>query len=130
MASPDGHPAQAQGHDTIEFSEAPTPAASQQQQLAKQHSSGGSSSGADAGIDDKKASPPLEQYALDPERQSERVGSLRARSESEGGRGAVAALWHRYWKILAQLIAFKVFTASVSPRPHLRGVARACGMPG
>lgn len=106
MAASDGHHAHVQGHDTIEFS-APVSA---QPGLEKQPSSG--SSGAGVGTDDKNASYPVEQqYGVDSEKQSERVGSLQARSHSDRERGPLAAMWHRHWKILAQLVAFMVFTA-------------------
>jgi CNT family concentrative nucleoside transporter len=107
MAQPsDGQRAPAPGHDTIEFSDPAPP----QYPLDKQRSSG--SSGPAAAIDDKNSSLPVEQYGVDSEKQSERVGSLRARSESDDHeRKPIVALWHRHWKKVAQLVTFMVFTA-------------------
>jgi CNT family concentrative nucleoside transporter len=124
MAASDGHHAHVQGHDTIEFS-APVSA---QPPLEKQPSTG--SSGAGVGTDDKNASYPVEQqYGVDSEKQSERVGSLQARSHSERERGPLAAMWHRHWKNLAQLVAFMVFTASVTPFRQHCDVACLSGTP-
>ncbi|KAK4233436.1 Sodium/nucleoside cotransporter 2 [Achaetomium macrosporum] len=103
MASSDEPRAQAAGQDSIEVS-----APAHQHQMEKQHSPG--SSGVGAGMD-KTAVPPVEQYAVDSEKQSEKVGSLHARSESERERGALEAFWHRHWKILAELVVFMLFTA-------------------
>jgi CNT family concentrative nucleoside transporter len=112
------HRAPAPGHDAIEFSN-PAPL---EYSLEKPASSG--SSGPAADMDDKNASVPVEQYVVDSEKQSERVGSLRARSESEEERGPVRALWDRHWKKLAQLVTFMVFTAFVIPSPqHFLGAA-------
>ena len=116
MAQPssDGQRAPAPGHDTIEFSDSAPP----QYPLDKQRSSG--SSGPAAAIDDKNPSLPVEQYGVDSEKQSERVGSLRARSESDNPeRRPIVDLWHRHWKKVAQLVTFMVFTASVTPSPRL-----------
>ncbi len=66
-------------------------------------------------MDDKLAPLPGEPYAVDPEKQSERVGSLHGSSGPEPVRGPFATLWHRHWKKVAQLLAFMVFTASVIP---------------
>ena len=122
MASSDGQRAQVAGRDSIEFS-APTPISHQQQQtLEKPHST--STSGADAGfMDEKNPSLPVQDYAVDPERQSTRVGSLAARSDSEEERGPVRKLWDQHWKKLCQIIVFKLFTASVSPFRHPPGVS-------
>jgi CNT family concentrative nucleoside transporter len=118
MASNNEHRAPAPGLDSIEFSN-PAPL---EYSPEKPASSG--SSGPAAGMDDKNASVPVEQYAVDSEKQSERVGSLRARSESEQERGPVKALWDRHWKKLAQLVVFMLFTASVTPSPqHFLGAA-------
>ncbi|GAB1318315.1 Concentrative nucleoside transporter C-terminal domain-containing protein [Madurella fahalii] len=106
--TPHGQREQLAAQDTIEPS-APTTTFPQQQHLEKQLSS--SSSGADAGVDAKNASLPVEEYGMDPEKQSERVGSLQARSDSENERGPLVRLWQRHWKKLAQLVAFMVFTA-------------------
>ncbi|KAK4151718.1 Sodium/nucleoside cotransporter 2 [Chaetomidium leptoderma] len=104
MASSDGQRAPAPGHDTIEFSAPPS------DRLEEQHSSGSSGPGAD--VDEKNTPLPIErQYGVDSEKQSERVGSLRAKSESSKERGALAAFWHRHWKKLAHLLTFMVFTA-------------------
>ncbi|KAK4096600.1 hypothetical protein N658DRAFT_346275 [Parathielavia hyrcaniae] len=102
MASPVGAP----GHDTIEFSDP----ASRPQPLEKQPSSG--SSGPEVGAEVKGAPFPVErQYGIDEEKQSERVGSLQARSSSERERGLFGDMLHRHWKKLAQLVVFMVFTA-------------------
>lgn len=114
MASPDGQRTQGAAQDTIEPS-VPAGTFPSQQYLEKQTSSAGSSSGVDAGVDGKDVGPPVEQYGVDPERQSTKVGSLQARSSSEEERGPVAAMFLRHWKKMAQLIIFKLFTASVSP---------------
>ncbi|KAG7284622.1 hypothetical protein NEMBOFW57_009227 [Staphylotrichum longicolle] len=98
MASPNGQHPPVPGHDNIEFTETP----SQQLRLEKQSSS--SSSGPGARTDEKNAALPVEQYAVDSEKQSERVGSLQARSDPE--RGPLRALWHRHWKKAAQLVTF------------------------
>jgi CNT family concentrative nucleoside transporter len=108
MAS-DGPRAPASGHDTIEFSGSAPP----QYALEKQPSSG--SSRPAAATDDKSTSLPVENYGVDSEKQSENVGSLRARSESEGDRRPIVALWYRHWKKVAQLVTFMLFTASVNP---------------
>lgn len=76
-------------------------------------------------MDEKNASP-VEQYGVDPERQSTRVGSLAGRSDSSGQKGALRQLWDRHWKLLAQVVSFMVFTASVTPSWHLSG-ASWCG---
>jgi len=105
MASSDGQHAPAPGHDTIEFSDRAPP----QYALEKQTSSG--SSRPAAATDDKNTSLPAEQYGVDSEKQSENVGSLRAKSESEEDKRPIVALWNRHWKKLAQLVTFMVFTA-------------------
>lgn len=120
MASPNGQHPPVPGHDSIEFTETPS-----QLRLEKQSSS--SSSGPGARTDEKNAALPVEQYAVDSEKQSERVGSLQARSDPE--RGPLRTLWHRHWKKVAQLVTFMVFTASVIPLPGARSVPRACGKP-
>lgn len=99
----------AAAHDNIESG----PPHHQQHELEKDHSSSSTGPGAGAGVDDKAAHLPLEQYAVDSEKQSERVGSVTARSkpESETERGPLEALWHRHWKKVAQLLTFMVFTA-------------------
>ncbi|KAK4132219.1 putative nucleoside:sodium symporter protein [Trichocladium antarcticum] len=61
-------------------------------------------------VDEKNASP-VEQYGVDPERQSTRVGSLAGRSDSSDQKGALRQLWDRHWKLLAQVVSFMVFTA-------------------
>ncbi|KAL2022176.1 hypothetical protein VTK56DRAFT_6005 [Thermocarpiscus australiensis] len=106
MASSDGHRAPVAPPDTIEVS--PAASRSPPHELEKQSSP--SSSSDDAAIDSKSPPFPVEHYGVDPERQSMKVGSLQAKSESEK-RGPLAALWHRHWKKLAQLVAFMVFTA-------------------
>lgn len=108
MASSDAQLAPAVGQDRIESS---APALHQQHELETQHSSGSSGAGAGVAVDGKNATLPAEQYGVDSEKRSERVGSLRAKSESERERGPLAALWHRHWKKVAQLVTFKVFTA-------------------
>lgn len=109
MASSDGQHAPAPGHDTIEFSDRAPP----QYALEKQTSSGSSRPAAVA--DDKNTSLPVEHYGVDSEKQSENVGSLHAKSESEEDKRPIVALWNRHWKKLAQLVTFMVFTASVNP---------------
>ncbi len=113
MAAPAGHlgPAALPAHDIVEFSAPPA----QQHQLEKQQSSSSSRPVSGAGMDDKVTPLPVEPYAVDPEKQSSRVGSLHASSGPEPVRGPLAALWHRHWKKAAQLLAFMVFTASVTP---------------
>lgn len=125
MASPDGQREQHAAQDTIEPS-APT-ITFPHQHLEKQPSS--NSSGADAGVDGKDASFPVEQYDIDPEKQSERVGSLQARSDSESERGPLATLWQRHWKKVAQLVTFMVFTASVTPHRRAHPVPPVCRTP-
>jgi CNT family concentrative nucleoside transporter len=78
-------------------------------------------------VDEKNAALPVEQYAVDSEKQSERVGSLQTRSDPK--RGLLHSLWHRHWKKAAQLVTFMVFTASVIPPPGARSVSLACGKP-
>jgi CNT family concentrative nucleoside transporter len=99
-------------HDGIELSTPPA----QQPRLEKQHSSSSSGHGTGAAVDDDKhaPSPAEQQYAVDPEKQSERVGSLHV-SEDEPERGPLLALWLRHWKKVAQLVTFMVFTAFVTP---------------
>ncbi|KAL2133751.1 hypothetical protein VTI74DRAFT_1733 [Chaetomium olivicolor] len=100
--SSDGHGPTLQhdlGHDTIDFGTRPT---GQPYELGNTHN---------PSADDKNASLQAEQYGVDSEKQSERVGSLRAKSESDRERGPVRALWDRHWKVLAQLLTFMVFTA-------------------
>jgi CNT family concentrative nucleoside transporter len=70
--------------------------------------------------DEKNTSRPVEQYGVDPEKQSETVGSLHGRAEPEGPswteRFPILAVCRRHWKPVAQLVLFMVFTASVPPR--------------
>ena len=113
MAAPAGNLAHTAppAHDSVEFGAPPV----QQHQLEKQQSSSSSGPASGAGMDDKLTPLPVEPYAVDPEKQSERVGSLHASCGPEPVRGPLAALWHRHWKKAAQLLAFMVFTASVAP---------------
>ena len=137
MASSDGQHPQGAGQDGIEFSAAhhhqpeqdgiEYSAAHHQQQQQQQFDQRyrSSTSAADPATDEKNASVPVEQYGVDPEKQSERVGSLAARSDSDAGnlKGLARQMWDRHWKVAAQLIAFIVFTVSVTPSRHLMGVS-------
>ena len=111
MASSDAPPAVAPGQDTIE---ATAPAAAQQQPLDTRKSSGSSGVPPEA---DKTATSPAEQYGIDSEKQSERVGSLH-NSESAYAPTPLIDVLYRHWKKVAQLVVFIVSTVFVTP-PHL-----------
>ncbi|KAK4182271.1 putative sodium/nucleoside cotransporter [Podospora australis] len=68
------------------------------------------SSSSEAGPDVKTAVP--DQYAIDPEKQSTHVGSLRADSESsdQPRRGPVYAFVKRHWKVVFQVVGFLLMT--------------------
>lgn len=69
------------------------------------------SSSSEAGPDTKTAVP--DQYAVDPEKQSTRVGSLRAdseHSEESPRRGPVYEMFKRHWKLVAQVAGFLLMT--------------------
>ncbi|KAK0705760.1 Na+ dependent nucleoside transporter C-terminus-domain-containing protein [Apiosordaria backusii] len=67
-----------------------------------------SSASTDTGYpDEKNASAPVDQYAVDPEKQSTRVGSLRADSDKSNQRPSFLS---RHWKLFAQAAAFILFT--------------------
>ncbi|KAK3903796.1 Sodium/nucleoside cotransporter 2 [Staphylotrichum tortipilum] len=104
MASSDGPPPASPGHDIIETT---VPAAQQQQQQQDTRKSSGSS-GAPPDAD-KTASSPAEQFGIDSEKQSERVGSLH-NSESAFAPTPLVDLLRRHWKKVAQLVAFVLFT--------------------
>ncbi|KAK4145075.1 Na+ dependent nucleoside transporter C-terminus-domain-containing protein [Dichotomopilus funicola] len=107
MAGPEGRRSPAPGHDSIEPSKPEAP----QYGLEKQPSST-SSVAAAAPRDEKNASTPIEEhYGVDSEKQSEQVGSLQAKSESELPKKAWVAFCERHWKKVAQLVTFMVFTA-------------------
>ncbi|KAK4195550.1 putative sodium/nucleoside cotransporter [Triangularia verruculosa] len=63
--------------------------------------------------DEKNASAPVDQYAVDPEKQSTHVGSLRADSDRTGRKPMpfLAAFLLRHWKTLLGAAGFLVFTA-------------------
>ncbi|EGS22551.1 putative nucleoside:sodium symporter protein [Thermochaetoides thermophila DSM 1495] len=67
-----------------------------------------------AAVDEKKV-PEAEPYVADPERQSDKVGSLNGKgaSDKQGGSlfSSVSGILGRYWKKVAQLVTFMVFTA-------------------
>jgi len=75
-----------------------------------------SSNDMSAAVDEKKASA-VEPYVADPERQSDKVGSLNRKGDSEKQGGSlfnsVSGILGRFWKKVAQLVAFMVFTALV-----------------
>jgi len=108
MVSSDGQRPPASGNDTIEPSDPALP----QYAPAKQHSD--DTNGHPTGIDEKKDSP-VEQYGVDAEKQSDSVGSLHRTPSPDSRRRPYLELWHRHWKIVAELVTFMVFTASVSP---------------
>ncbi len=120
MVAPDGpSPAAvaAPGHDNIEWGTPPA----QQPQLEKQQSSSSSGRATGAAMDDDKHVPlPAQEYAADPEKQSEMVGSLDV-DESGPERSPLQAFWLRHWKKVAQLITLMLFTALVThfSRPPL-----------
>jgi hypothetical protein len=67
----------------------------------------------------KEPVPATEPYVVDSEKQSEKVGSLHAGSGTGEPKHPALALWQRHWKKVAQLAAFMVFTAFVSPATSL-----------
>jgi hypothetical protein len=69
-----------------------------------------------AAVDEKKV-PEAEPYVADPERQSDKIGSLNGKGASgkQGGSlfSSVSGILGRYWKKVAQLVTFMVFTSLV-----------------
>ncbi|KAL2146325.1 hypothetical protein VTI28DRAFT_4350 [Corynascus sepedonium] len=104
MVSSDGQRPPASGNDTIEPSDPALP----QYAPAKQHSD--DTNGHPTGINEKKDSP-VEQYGVDAEKQSDSVGSLHRTPSPDSRRRPYLELWHRHWKIVAELVTFMVFTA-------------------
>jgi CNT family concentrative nucleoside transporter len=83
--------------------------ASQPATLQQQHSSS-----TDNGYpDEKTASAPVDQYAVDPEKQSTRVGSLRADSDQSANKKPPNFM-ARHWKKFAQTLGFILFTVLVN----------------
>lgn len=106
------------GHDAIEFG-APSPAFQlphhdqHHQQQGKTHST--STNGAGTSIkDEKDSSLPVEQYAVDPEKQSSRVGSVAAQSGA-GEKSPLEVFVRRHFYKAVWLIVWMLFTASVPP---------------
>jgi hypothetical protein len=69
--------------------------------------------------DDKEGSGAVAHYGVDPEKQSSHVGSLRG-EESVQQRGPIYRAFIAHWKIAAQVVLFKVMTASVSRASNSR----------
>ncbi|AEO68555.1 350542d6-9ab7-4db7-8391-0e31cf59fe56 [Thermothielavioides terrestris] len=116
MASSDEqHAHTGTGQDSIESSvpahQQHTGHPAQEQRSSSSSGAAGARSGSGSAMDTKNASLPVEQYAFDPEKQSEMVGSLHARPVTEREQWP-AVLWlRRHWKKLAWLVTLLLFTA-------------------